>query len=94
MSAIHTIPTGFVVGPLARMIHPGKVDQRIFMTSVPGVAGSWLASYGGRSLGICHAGRGAGPIGAVIVLVVSSVPNKKWVGPARGKLTFTKLQSS
>lgn len=40
------------------------------MTSLLGIAGSLVATYGGQALGIYHAGEGAGFLGAVIGAVV------------------------
>ena len=42
MSIIGIIVVGFVVGLLARFFYPGAVDMSIIMTTVLGIAGSFL----------------------------------------------------
>ena len=70
MGILGTIVIGFVVGVLAKFLHPGKDDLGIIMTTVLGIAGSLVASYAGQALGIYTAGQGAGFIGAVVGAVV------------------------
>ncbi len=70
MGIIGTILIGLIVGFVARLLHPGKDGLGIIMTSLLGIAGSLVATYGGQALGIYHAGEGAGFIGAVIGAVV------------------------
>jgi uncharacterized membrane protein YeaQ/YmgE (transglycosylase-associated protein family) len=70
MGIIGTILIGLIVGFVARLLHPGKDGLGIIMTSLLGIAGSLLATYGGQALGIYHAGEGAGFIGAVVGAVV------------------------
>ncbi|MBK7665391.1 MAG: GlsB/YeaQ/YmgE family stress response membrane protein [Sterolibacteriaceae bacterium] len=70
MGIIGTIVIGFIVGVLAKFLHPGKENMGIIMTTVLGVAGSVVASYVGQALGLYTAGEGAGFIGAVIGAIV------------------------
>jgi len=70
MGIIGTILIGLIVGFVARLLHPGKDGLGVIMTSLLGIAGSLVATYGGQALGIYHAGEGAGFIGAVIGAVV------------------------
>lgn len=70
MGIIGTILIGLIVGLVARLLHPGKDGLGIIMTSLLGIAGSLVATYGGQALGIYHAGEGAGFLGAVIGAVV------------------------
>ncbi|MBL8461813.1 MAG: GlsB/YeaQ/YmgE family stress response membrane protein [Thauera sp.] len=70
MGIIGTILIGLLVGFVARLLHPGKDGLGIIMTSLLGIAGSLVATYGGQALGIYHAGEGAGFLGAVIGAVV------------------------
>ena len=70
MGIIGTILIGLIVGLIARLLHPGKDGLGIIMTSLLGIAGSLVATYGGQALGIYHAGEGAGFLGAVIGAVV------------------------
>lgn len=66
MGIIYTILIGLIVGLVARLLHPGKDGLGIIMTSLLGIAGSLVATYGGQAVGIYHAGEGAGFIGAVV----------------------------
>lgn len=70
MGIIGTIVIGFIVGLLAKFLHPGKENMGIIMTTVLGIGGSLLASYAGQALGLYTAGQGAGFIGAVIGAIV------------------------
>ncbi|HRO34940.1 GlsB/YeaQ/YmgE family stress response membrane protein [Thauera sp.] len=70
MGIIGTILIGLIVGLIARLLHPGKDGLGIIMTSLLGIAGSLVATYGGQALGIYHAGEGAGFLGAVIGAVL------------------------
>ena len=73
MGIIGTILIGLIVGLVARLLHPGKDGLGIIMTSLLGIAGSLVATYGGQALGIYHAGEGAGFLGAVIGAVLITV---------------------
>ena len=66
MGIIYTILIGLIVGLVARLLHPGKQGLGLIMTSLLGIAGSLVATYGGQFLGIYHAAEGAGFIGAVV----------------------------
>jgi len=70
MGILGTIVIGFIVGVLAKFLHPGKENMGIIMTTVLGIAGSVVASYVGQALGFYTAGQGAGFIGAVIGAIV------------------------
>jgi uncharacterized membrane protein YeaQ/YmgE (transglycosylase-associated protein family) len=65
MGILYTILIGLIAGLVARLLHPGKESLGLIMTSLLGIAGSLVATYGGQALGIYHAGEGAGFIGAV-----------------------------
>jgi uncharacterized membrane protein YeaQ/YmgE (transglycosylase-associated protein family) len=66
MGILYTILIGLIAGLVARLLHPGKESLGLIMTSLLGIAGSLVATYGGQALGIYHAGEGAGFIGAVV----------------------------
>lgn len=66
MSIVFTILIGFVVGVIAKLLHPGKENLGFVMTAVLGIAGSMAASFGGQMLGIYRAGEGAGFVGAIV----------------------------
>ena len=76
MSIIGTIIIGLIVGLVARLLHPGKDGLGLIMTSLLGIAGAMLATFGGQAIGIYQAGQPAGfvgaVIGAIIILVVVS----------------------
>jgi uncharacterized membrane protein YeaQ/YmgE (transglycosylase-associated protein family) len=66
MNILMTLLVGLVVGALARLLMPG--DQRMgwIMTSLLGVAGSFLASFAGQVAGFYVAGDSAGWIASVL----------------------------
>jgi uncharacterized membrane protein YeaQ/YmgE (transglycosylase-associated protein family) len=71
MSIIWTIIVGFVVGIIAKFIMPGSNEPSGFvMTTILGIAGSFLASYLGQALGWYKAGEGAGFIGAIVGAII------------------------
>ena len=58
---------GFVAGILARLISPGPNKPGGFiLTIVLGIAGAFLATWIGQTIGWYHADQGAGFIGATI----------------------------
>jgi uncharacterized membrane protein YeaQ/YmgE (transglycosylase-associated protein family) len=58
---------GLVAGILARLISPGPNKPGGFiLTIVLGVAGAFLATFIGQSIGWYHADQGAGFIGATV----------------------------
>ena len=65
---------GLVAGALAKLIMPGKDPGGIIVTMLLGIAGSLLAGFLGRALGLYQAGQGAGLImsvvGAIVLLAV------------------------
>ncbi|HSB19666.1 MAG TPA: GlsB/YeaQ/YmgE family stress response membrane protein [Anaeromyxobacteraceae bacterium] len=66
MSIVWTIVLGFVVGVVAKFLHPGRESMGFIMTTVLGVVGSLVAGYAGQALGLYQAGQGAGFIGSVV----------------------------
>jgi uncharacterized membrane protein YeaQ/YmgE (transglycosylase-associated protein family) len=66
MHIIGTILIGFLVGLVAKFLKPGRDPSGFIITTLIGIAGSLLATYGGQALGIYAAGQPAGFIGAVI----------------------------
>ncbi len=65
---------GLVAGALAKLIMPGKDPGGILVTILLGIAGSIIAGFFGRALGLYQPGEGAGLImsiiGAILLLVV------------------------
>jgi uncharacterized membrane protein YeaQ/YmgE (transglycosylase-associated protein family) len=81
MSIIGTIVIGFVVGLIARALKPGKDKLGFIMTTVLGVAGSFVATYAGSALGLYKQGDAAGflasVVGALVLLVVYGMVTQK-----------------
>lgn len=84
MSLIWTLLIGFVVGLVARAVKPGNDKLSLLWTMVLGVAGSFLASYAGRTFGWYGEGDAAGfvasVVGAVLLLVVYAAVRKNKAG--------------
>ncbi len=71
MGIIWTIVIGFVAGIIAKFIMPGDNEPSGFvMTTLLGVAGAFVASFIGQSLGWYGPEDGAGLIGAVVGAVL------------------------
>ena len=72
---------GLVAGALAKLIMPGKDPGGIIVTMLIGIAGSVVAGFIGRSLGLYEAGQGAGlimsVIGAILLLAVYRMVSRK-----------------
>ena len=72
---------GFVAGLIARALHPGDDKLGIIMTSVLGIAGSFLANFVGQAIGWYGPGEAAGfvasVVGAIVLLVIYSIVKKK-----------------
>ena len=81
MGIIVTIIVGFIVGLIARAIMPGNQAMGWIMTTILGIVGSLVASYGGAALGLYPAGSPVGwiasVIGAIIVLWIYGMVTKK-----------------
>lgn len=70
MGIIWTIVLGFVIGVIAKILHPGKENMGFVMTVMLGIAGSFLAGIIGQFMGWYRAGEGAGFIASVVVSIV------------------------
>ena len=74
LSILWTILIGFVIGVIAKFLHPGKENMGIVLTTVLGVAGSLIATFLGRLVGFYKEGEAAGflmaVVGAIVLLVV------------------------
>ena len=81
MALLGTLLVGLVVGLIARALKPGDDDMGWVMTIVLGVAGSFLASYGGQVIGFYPPGSSAGwiasIIGAIVVLFLYNMVRSK-----------------
>ena len=75
MHLIWSLIIGLVVGAIAKLMMPGRDPGGWIITMLLGIAGSVVAGFLGRALGVYHEGD-AGPgliasvIGAVILLAI------------------------
>ncbi|MFU0502691.1 GlsB/YeaQ/YmgE family stress response membrane protein, partial [Acinetobacter baumannii] len=72
-SLIVAIVVGFFAGLIARALHPGDDKAGFIVTTLIGIAGSLLATYGGRLLGLYGENSAAGFIASVIGAVIIPV---------------------
>ena len=70
MGIIWTIVLGFIIGVIAKLVHPGRDNMGLIMTILLGIAGSFLAGIIGQAIGWYRAGEGAGFIASVIVAII------------------------
>lgn len=70
MGIVWTIVLGFVIGVIAKLLHPGKENMGFLATILLGIAGSFLAGIIGQALGWYQAGEGAGFIASVVVAII------------------------
>ena len=81
MGFIWTIVLGFVIGVLAKLLHPGKENMGFIATVLLGIGGSFVAGATGHYLGWYQAGEGAGFIASVVAAILLL-----WLyGKVRGK---------
>ncbi len=69
-SILYIILIGFVAGLVARALMPGRQGLGIVMTTLLGVGGALLATYGGQALDLYERGQSARFVGAVVGAVV------------------------
>jgi uncharacterized membrane protein YeaQ/YmgE (transglycosylase-associated protein family) len=71
-SLIAALIIGLIVGAIAKLLMPGKDPGGIWITMALGVAGSLIATYLGRVLGLYAEGQSAGfpmsIVGAMLLL--------------------------
>ncbi|HOE14439.1 MAG TPA: GlsB/YeaQ/YmgE family stress response membrane protein [Candidatus Saccharicenans sp.] len=81
MHIVWTILLGLAAGVIAKLIFPGKENMGWIMTTLLGIAGSFLSTYLGQFLKIYEPGETAGFIGAIIgaliILFIISFFRKK-----------------
>ena len=74
MDILWTILIGFFVGLIARFLKPGNDGMGIIFTTLVGIGGSFVGTYGAPALGLLQKGQVGGfiasVIGAVVLLVV------------------------
>lgn len=79
-SLIVAIIVGFIAGLIARAIHPGNDKAGFIVTTLLGIAGALVATYGGRMLGLYDENSAAGfiasVVGALIILFIYNMITK------------------
>ncbi|MDO5058883.1 MAG: GlsB/YeaQ/YmgE family stress response membrane protein [Neisseria sp.] len=70
MGWLSTIIVGFVIGVLAKFLHPGKENLGFIMTTLLGIGGSVLAGFVGQKMGWYQVGEAAGWIASTIFAVI------------------------
>ena len=70
MGWLGTILVGFIVGVLAKFLHPGNDKLGFIMTTILGIAGAALAGVVGEALGWYQVGEGAGWIASTIFAII------------------------
>jgi len=80
-SLIVAIIVGFIAGLIARAIHPGNDKAGFIVTTLLGIAGALVATYGGRMLGLYDENSAAGfiasVVGALIILFIYNMITKR-----------------
>jgi len=81
LSILWTILIGFVIGVIAKLLHPGKENMGLILTTALGIAGSLVATFLGRLVGFYGEGEAAGflmaVVGAIVLLVVYTLVRGK-----------------
>lgn len=70
MHILWTILIGFLIGLLAKWLHPGKDSMGFIVTVLLGIGGSLFATWAGQAIHFYGPGEGAGFIGAVVGAIV------------------------
>jgi uncharacterized membrane protein YeaQ/YmgE (transglycosylase-associated protein family) len=81
MRILWTLLIGLVVGAVAKLLMPGKDPGGFLITIILGIAGSFIATFLGRALGLYREGATAGfimsVIGAMLLLLIYRLVVKK-----------------
>ena len=70
MHLIGTLIIGFLAGLIARLLMPGRDPGGFIITIVIGIAGAFVATFIGQTLGWYGPGEAAGFIGAVVGSII------------------------
>jgi len=70
MGIIWTILIGLAAGVIAKLLMPGRDPGGFIITILLGIAGAFVATFLGQTIGWYDAGDGAGLIGAVLGAVL------------------------
>ena len=78
---LYTIVIGLVVGAVAKFIMPGAQGGGLIVTTLLGIVGALVATFGGQFLGLYPSASSAGfiasVVGALVVLIVYGMLKKK-----------------
>jgi uncharacterized membrane protein YeaQ/YmgE (transglycosylase-associated protein family) len=81
MSILWTIIVGLVVGAVAKLLMPGRDPGGFIITILLGIAGSFLAGWGGQAAGLYRPGEVPGFImsvlGAIVLLFLYRMIQKR-----------------
>ncbi len=76
---------GLVIGAVAKFLMPGKDPGGFVVTMLIGIAGSLVATWLGRAVGLYQEGQSAGfimsVVGAVLLLAIYHVIRRKQTSP-------------
>jgi len=72
MIILWLIIIGFIAGIIAKFLHPGSSNEPsgFILTTLLGIAGSFVATYLGQALGWYQAGALTGLVGAVVGAII------------------------
>lgn len=70
MGLIVTLLIGLIIGAIAKLLVPGKDPGGWIITILLGIAGSWVGTFLGRTLGLYAAGEAGGWIASIIGAVL------------------------
>jgi uncharacterized membrane protein YeaQ/YmgE (transglycosylase-associated protein family) len=70
MAIIWTLIIGLLAGIVAKLLMPGRDPGGFIITILLGIAGAFVATFLGQTVGWYEAGEGAGFIGAVVGAVI------------------------
>ena len=80
MGLLWTILIGFIIGVIAKFLMPGREPGGFIITTVLGIAGSWVGSWISGMLGGSGSVGWIGSIlGAMLLLWIYNMMNKKTV---------------
>ena len=66
MHLLWTLIIGLIIGAVAKLLMPGKDPGGLIITILLGIAGSFIATFLGRAMGLYQEGSGAGFIASVL----------------------------
>lgn len=66
MGLIYTLLIGLIVGAIAKMLMPGKDPGGWIITILLGIAGAWVGTFLGRTVGLYKDGEAAGWIASIV----------------------------